>query len=239
MRSFFVSVIGFLISAPLFAGVLTIGTLSYDPPFGMMINKTGNFFGFEMDLMNAICKRLNETCRYKALTFEQLLSETQAGKIDLAVAGISITLERQQMYLFSLPYLASNAQLLANVNSPIKNFQDVIEKRIGIEAGTVFKMLAQQQFKNSKLVEYSTQSDLFEALANKSVDIIILDKFSAEYWVDNNQGLFKTVEKGIPVGIGYGVMANKNQGVLIERINQALIDIENDGTYLSIYQQYF
>ncbi len=239
MRFFLVSIVSFFISTSLSAGVITIGTSSYDPPFEMIANKTGDFVGFEVDLMNAICKRLNETCHYKALTFEQILSETQAGSIDLAISGISITLDRQKVYLFSLPYLVSDAQLLANSDVSINTLNDIAGKRIGVEAGTVFRALATEQFKNTTIVEYTTQNDLFQALANKNVDLIVLDKFSAQYWVDNNQGLFKTVEKSIPVGVGYGIMANKSQTALISRINQVLIAMENDGTYLTLYQRYF
>ena len=41
------------------------------------------------------------------------------------------------------------------------------------------------------------------------------------------------------MGEGYAIMAHKNNSDLIKKINQALLDMEQDGTYLRIYNRYF
>lgn len=51
--------------------------------------------------------------------------------------------------------------------------------------------------------------------------------------------LFKLVGKAIRSGDGYGIMANKNNADLITQINKALLQMENDGTYLRISNTYF
>ncbi|HAT9113156.1 TPA: transporter substrate-binding domain-containing protein, partial [Legionella pneumophila subsp. pneumophila] len=49
----------------------------------------------------------------------------------------------------------------------------------------------------------------------------------------------KLLGDSFPFGIGFGVVARLDQAELIEKINQALIEIENDGTYLKIYNLFF
>ena len=239
MRYFLMCLASFLIHTHLYAGQLIIGTLAYDPPFETTSDNKGNFFGFDIDIMNEVCNRLQEKCHYKPLTFEKILSETQSGQIDLAIAGISIMPNRQLLYLFSLPYLASRAGLLAKSNSTIKTIEDIQGKHIGVEAGTLFKTLALNKFPGVQITEYDTQNDLFQAVADDDVDLILLDEASAQYWMTNNGVSFKSVGKPIPMGVGYGIMANLSNSTLINRVNNALISMENDGSYLVIYKRYF
>ena len=239
MRFFLLCLASFLINTHLFATQITIATNAFDPPFETAADNKGHFYGFEIDLMSGICKRLQLTCLYKSLTFENILKQTKAGDVDIAVDGISITFEREKTYLFSLPYMASKAKLLTLSSSPINNITQVEGKRLGVETGTVFIELAQSMFPNVKLIEYPTQSDLFQAVADEKVDIICLDAVTADFWVNNNNGLFKTASEGITVGIGYGIMANKKQAELIGAMNKALLQMENDGSYLEIYKRYF
>lgn len=239
MRFFLACLASVLINVQAFGAPLVIGTLAYDPPFGLIIDKNGDFSGFDIDLMNTICNRLKETCTYKALTFEQIFDELQSGEINLAIAAISITPERELEFIFSLPYMVSRAQLLANAQTKVQNIKDIQGKKVGVEAGTVFDKVAQEKLGNAIIAPYNTQSDLLQALANNSLELVLLDEATANYLVDNNDGLFKLIGSSITVGQGYGIMANRNSRALITRINQVLIAMENDGTYLAIYKKYF
>ena len=240
MWTFLRCLLGVLLSSCLYATPLTIGTLSYDPPFETAADNQGHFYGFEMDLMNEICKRLHEPCQYKPLTFEQILSETQLGHIDIAIAGITITSDRQKQYLFSLPYLVSKAQLLTKSQSNINTLEDIEGKRLGVEASaTIFKGLLKATFDKVIIIEYASQSDLFQAMANDKIDLIFIDQASAKYWVDNSENILKLVGNEVVVGAGYGIMAKKNQTGLIGTVDKVIVDMQNDGTYSAIYSRYF
>lgn len=240
MRFFFVCIMaGFLLHTKAFSDIVTIGTLPYAPPFEMIADKQGHMVGFEIDLMTEICKRIKETCIYKPLTFKEIFAEIQSGKIDLGLAAVAITSERQLLYLFSLPYLEAKGQLLTTGDSNVQGIKDLAGRRVGVEAGTLFKSIGEAKLKNSTVVEYPTQQDMYQAVANKQVDALFFDMASAHYWVDNNQGLFKTVGRDQIIGKGYAIIANLRSTALVNRINNALVGMENDGTYLSIFKRYF
>lgn len=239
MKYVLACVVSLLINNSLHAGNIVIGTSAYNPPFEMATGNNGKFFGFEIDLMDEMCKRLKDTCQYKALTFEKLLQEVGNGKVDLALSGVTITEERQLSSIFSMPYLISKAELLTKSTSQISDVNDVSGKTIGIEAGTVFKTFIQTRFPDAKIKEYNTQQDLLQAIGNGDIDLIMLDYVTAQYWINNNDRLFKPVGSAMNLGTGYGIMTTQDKSELIYRINKALNDMQNDGTYLSIYKRYF
>ncbi|KTD22771.1 arginine 3rd transport system periplasmic binding protein [Legionella lansingensis] len=224
----------------LHAKSILIGTLPYAPPFAMAADSKEDFFGFDIELMNEICTRIKITCKFKPLKVPELFSELLEGKIDLAMAAISITESRQDDFLFSLPYLTSNAQFLTNSGSELNSIEDIRNKKVGIEKGTLFKMVVLEQFSNeAQIIEYPSIDEAFKGLTNNEVDILIMDAGAAKYWAATATPDFKLVGDKIPVGVGYGIMANKKSQALIDQINKALMDMEADGTYLKIYKRYF
>lgn len=81
--------------------------------------------------------------------------------------------------------------------------------------------------------------DLLYALKNQEVDAIITSNSQAIYWNDNETGTYRLVGSEFPVGLGYGIMTTLGNTTLMVRINQALISLEQDGTYLNIYKDSF
>ena len=228
-----------LISPFLCAETLNIGTSSFDPPMEMQATKGGVFTGFEIDLVNEVCRRLNTRCVYKPMTFKEIMMGVSDGTIDLGIDGFFITNERRAYYLFSQPYLQTKAQLLAMADTHIDSTSVNTGRRIGVEAGTVFKTLLLKMYNNVKVIDYQDQQDMLQDLSDHKLDLVMFDHIGASYWVNNSQGIFNFVGNPIPMGMGYGILANLNKQSLMTRINKAFNDMGNDGTYLSIYSRYF
>lgn len=227
-----------LVNTNLFADII-VGTLSYDPPFEYVVNNKDSLAGFEIDLMNAVCKKINEKCQYKPMLIKSIFEQVNEGTIDLAIASIAITKERQANFLFSIPYLESKYQLITLIDSPINKASDINGKTLGVVKGSLFEDLAYTLFKNIKLVESASDSDLYSNLTQKKVQAILVDYLMAKFWQSNSSDELKLVGEGLPIGNGYGIISKKSNTALINNINQALTDLENDGTYLRLYEQYF
>ncbi|MGM9452000.1 transporter substrate-binding domain-containing protein [Legionella bozemanae] len=217
---------------------LTIGMVLNDPPFSMSADKN-HFFGFDIELMTELCKQIKVQCQFKPMLFNKLFTDLNEGKIDLAIAAITITNERQRAFLFSLPYLASEARFITTANNSMHNLEKLTHKKIGIIEGSLFKELITQKFKNNSIKEYPSTNQLITALSQQDVDVLLMDDFSADYWIANNTTSFKGMGKPFPLGIGYGIMAKMNSLTLINQINKALKHLEKNGVYLSLYQKYF
>ncbi|KTC64885.1 arginine 3rd transport system periplasmic binding protein (plasmid) [Legionella adelaidensis] len=238
MKGFFLGFL-LLISGYCYSINLTIGTAPQNPPFGDLADNQNNFFGFDIDIMMEICKRINAQCAFKPIVFNQLFPDVQDGSIDLAIGAITITPDRSENFLFSLPYMESNARFLTLATSTINLPDDIKGKIVGVRKGTPFKTLALSIYPGVTIKEYDMVSDVLEALKSKAVDVVILNDASAKYWAANNSDVYKIVGSSLPVGDGYAIMANKRQVELISQINTSILEMEADGTYLSIYSRYF
>lgn len=238
MKRIFLFCFVFLVSTNLFSKII-VGTLSYDPPFEYVVNKKNFLSGFEIDLMNNICKRINEQCEYKTLLIKQIFSGISEDTLDIAIAAITITKERQAEYLFSIPYLESKYQLMTTMKSPFQKTPDVNGAVLGVVRGSIFKQIALSIFTKITLQETASDNELYFSLIQGKVQAILLDHQMAKFWLSNNSNTFKLIGKGVSIGDGYGIITNKGNEALIQKINKALQDMENDGTYVALYEQYF
>jgi arginine transport system substrate-binding protein len=82
-------------------------------------------------------------------------------------------------------------------------------------------------------------NDMFVGLQNNEIDAFILDYESAKYWIATNPGIYKLIGSKKPVGEGYAVMTNLGNSELINRINQVILQMEDDGTFIHLYSTYF
>lgn len=220
---------------------ITIGTLAYNPPFEVVttVNNVEQFFGFEIELMKEICQRIHEPCSFKNVIFHQLPQEIYDGKIDLALGAIIITPERQQEFLFSLPYKASHLQYVALAKAGIKSIETLRGKILGVYTGSPSRDSALKQFNNEiQLKFFPNSQDMLSALNDQTVNALLTNHDQALYWMANSKN-YQLVGKEFPVGDGYGIMAKLGRNDLITKINQALLSMEQDGSYLKIYKSSF
>jgi arginine transport system substrate-binding protein len=220
---------------------IRIGMSPFSPPFLIASDGHNHYSGFDADLMSEICKRIDADCIYKPMpSYKALLESANKHNIDLAIGGVIITPEREGMFFFSLPYLKSTAQYVTRFGEPIKQIKDIPGKIIGVAQSTVFQNLATSEYgKVSTIKTYDTLSQLLLALSNGDVDVVLLNGLNAEYWIANSNNIYQVVGNPIPVGLGYAIVGQKDDQQLILQINQALLSMEKDGTYLKLYNTYF
>nr|6XKS_A Chain A, Histidine ABC transporter substrate-binding protein HisJ [Salmonella enterica subsp. enterica serovar Typhimurium]6XKS_B Chain B, Histidine ABC transporter substrate-binding protein HisJ [Salmonella enterica subsp. enterica serovar Typhimurium]6XKS_C Chain C, Histidine ABC transporter substrate-binding protein HisJ [Salmonella enterica subsp. enterica serovar Typhimurium] len=77
-----------------------IGTDTTYAPFSSKDAK-GEFIGFDIDLGNEMCKRMQVKCTWVASDFDALIPSLKAKKIDAIISSLSITDKRQQEIAFS------------------------------------------------------------------------------------------------------------------------------------------
>ncbi len=222
---------------------LVFGVTANYPPFSSLADKQNHFYGFEPDIIQAICSRIHESCQFKPMVVNDIPSALLSNTIDFAAAAIIIPSKPNPLYLFSLPYLTSSVQALIEKNSKIKKNEDLIGKTIGIRrffGVEAFKEFLLKRWHNQITIqEYPGLGELTEALNDHIVDAVITNSAAIEFWAINNSNTYALVGEKIPYGNGYGIMTHLGNEVLINRINQAINDMMKDGTYLTIYSRYF
>jgi len=218
---------------------LLVGIPPFIPPFAMEVDGKNQYIGFDVDLINEICRRIDRQCQLQAYNFDQVLIAVIKGEIDLGIGDITITAERSDQYIFSLPYMESNAQYVSlkanNINFPA----EIKGKNVGVHHPELFEAVVLRQFGDDvKIKTYPYIADMIVALTAGDVDVIIMDAAAAESLYANNNNLVLVGDK-TPLGLGYGIIAGKENSDLMFKINKALMAMETDGTYLTIYNIYF
>lgn len=245
---FVISLMLYLLLTPALSQTLIIGTAPDSAPFASLADNKGHFYGFEIDLMIAICARINVQCIFKPIVVSNALTLLNTGKVDLIIAEIIKPPQGSpelKGLLFSEPYEISGGQFIVKKTSPINTLDDIRNKRVGTRrgslfGGTLFNDYLLKMYNNQlKTKQYLTTGDMFAGLVKNEVDASFSNTETINYLYINNKDAFKLIGKPIPIGDGYSIMAKDTKGTLMSEINDALFDMENDGSYMALYQRYF
>ena len=117
------------------AGKLTIATSPDFPPFESL-GENGEVFGIEIDILNLICAELGVELEINQMDFESVLPGVQAGKYDVGVSGISVTPDRQENTLFTVPYCMAAQAIVVLKDSAITCKADLAGKTIAVQTAT-------------------------------------------------------------------------------------------------------
>ncbi|WP_131795539.1 transporter substrate-binding domain-containing protein [Fluoribacter gormanii] len=233
----FLFVILFMSTTLAYSNSIIVGVSKSAPPFSA-VDGSNHYFGFCIDLMNEICKRLNVVCEYKPVTIKNQIDQLNAGSIDITFPPSPIPQTTSQNYVYSLPFMTSDGQFLT-MSSNIKTIADLKDKKIGtLEASHLEDTLALYTSKDN-IKTYPKISLMITALLNNDVDAIVLNINIFKYLTINKVINFQTVGKPIILGNGYGILALPKNTALINSINKILLQMENDGAYENIYNKYF
>ena len=218
--------------------VLKVGTEPTFAPFEFQEKGSKECVGFDMDLIRAIGKQLNMQVEIQNMGFDALIPALNAGNIDVAAAGMSITPDRQKAVDMSDPYYVSGLTIVVNKdNNAIKGLKDLEGKGIAVQIGTTGADKA-AKVKGSKVKTFNTNAEVFLELKNKGVDAVIIDKPVAEYYlVQGGKDTAKLVGETMEAE-SYGFSVKKDSK-LTPQINKALSDLKKNGEYDKIYEKWF
>ncbi len=220
-----------------YSGTVIVGVGKFAPPFSA-VDTSNHYFGFCIDLINELCKRMNDTCEYKSIMDEGIEGSLVKGLVDVSLSPTPITQDLSPEYIFSMPYMTSSGQFVTN-NPNIKSLEDLQGKKIGVlkESNLKSTLILYTAIENIK--EFTQVTNLISAMENNDIDAILFNINILKYLMNNQIINFRPIGKPVTLGNGYGLLALRKNAELINKINKALMQIENDGTYEKIYTKYF
>lgn len=223
-----------------YAAPLQIGVVAFAPPFSSAIGSNNQYYGFCIDLINEICTRLQETCQYKLTDLGQKqLNDLRQGIIDVTFLTSPVRPTNGTDYIYSLPYIPSRGQIVVLENSKINSLDELAGKQIGVFQASALKNTVVSKYTSlNNIHEYTSMPEMLDALNSHQVDALLINASFARYLTNNIKRL-KLIGHPMELGMGYGMIALKKNADLINRINKALLQIEADGTYETIYNKYF
>ena len=226
-------------------GQLRIATEGAYPPFNA-IDKDGKLIGFDVDIANALCERMNMICTIEAQAWDGIIPGLLDRKYDAIIASMAITDRRKEQVSFSDKYYSTSARFAAHKNAKFEiSDAGLSGKRVGVQRATVYEAYLRAKFPDAVPVLYDTQENADDDLASGKIDLVLAD------WVQLSQDFLKSDEGkdyefvGPPqiepsiLGEGAGIAVRKDDPQLLAAFNQALKEIRSDGTYKRLNDKYF
>lgn len=206
-------------------------------PYQFVDPRAGGPIGFEYDIVDEACSRINCVPAYENTTFDIQLSGTANGEYDMAMNGLFITEERQEIYDFSIPYSQAEAYLLARVGedrfTDFTNFAEVAAEEdmlIGVQNGSFGQFLAGPDafaVPEDQIVTFEEFGALLVALEAGDIDTMVVDAFGGEF-VSSTGDLFELVGPPVadPVDMGFIFPMGSE---IVGPMNEALQSMIDDG----------
>lgn len=219
------------------AGVLTVATEPAFPPFEFQ-GPEGELQGFDIDLMNAIGAEMGVAIDFSSLPFDGIIPALQAGTVDAAISGMTITEERLNTVDFSRPYIeAGLAIAVQDSNTEVATIDDLEGKRIAVQIGTTGAEQA-AEIPGAQISTFDSAPLALQELANGNVDAVINDApVTLDAIASGNISGLKVVGELVTQEF-YGIALPKDSPNL-EEINAAIAALIDNGTYAEIYQKWF
>ena len=194
--------------------------------------------GFDIDFMDAIGKEIGYEVHWVNMGFDGLLPALQMKKVDAVVAGMSQTPERQKAVDFSMPYMFTKSEhyVIVNENSPIVKKEELKDKKVGVQIGTI-----QEEFTialGGIPQIYNAWTGALMDLQQDKISAVIIADVSGNAYLENMKGL-KKVDIVIDSQPGASIAFRKGEPDLVKAVNEAILKLRDDGTYLQLLEKYF
>ncbi|WP_340162795.1 transporter substrate-binding domain-containing protein [Falsochrobactrum tianjinense] len=227
---------------PAYAEEIRMGAEGAYAPFNYL-DPSGQLKGFDIDIGNAICEKLKADCVWSANEWSGIIPALQAKKFDVMASSMAITEARMQQVDFSKPYYYNTMRFVALKDLGLKDVTPEIAKGkiIGTQTGSIAFDALQQFFPDNEVKLYPTLGEAFLDIENGRIDLLLESKFALSDWLSKGGDCCEFVgsEFLLDGTVGAGMAFRKEDDELRNRVDQALDEIIQDGSYDEIRARYF
>ncbi|MCY4114072.1 MAG: transporter substrate-binding domain-containing protein [Chloroflexi bacterium] len=211
-----------------------MGTEGAYPPYNF-INDDGEVDGFERELGDELCRRANLECTWVTNDWDTIISNLVAGDYDTIIAGMSITVERDEIIDFSQPYLPPSASVYLAAAGAGDN---AVNGTVAAQGATVqADYLASQS--GATLLEFELVPDAIAAVLSGAADAALVDLAFARESMAEHEGMLAIVGPEVKLDLGVGIGVREDDGELKDKLDQAIGEMKDDGTLNAMISKWF
>ncbi len=220
--------------------VLTMGTNAAFPPYEF-VDENNNVAGIDAEIAAAVAEKLGMELEIKDMAFDSLITAVSTGSVDMVLAGMTVTPEREESVNFSESYATGIQVVIVKEDSEIATIDDLEGKKIGVQTGTTGDIYCSDTPENGgygeeAVARYDNGALAVAALQNGQVDCVVIDNEPAKAFVEANEGL-KILDTEY-VTENYAAAFAKENTELLEKFNTALAELKAEGKIDEIIAKY-
>lgn len=221
---------------------LRVGSLTVYAPFEYMDSATGQYEGFDMDLVRELGKREGYKIEIVSMTLDGLIPALMADNIDVAVSALTITPERSEKVDFTKPYINAGLTVMTTRdNAPkIKSLKDLEGKCLCAEIGSS-GALFMKRIPGTTIRTFNSAADAFLELDKNGCYAMLNDGPVNKYFLrqDAAKSMNLVALDWVVSDDQYGFAVKKGNAELLKKLDDALDAMKKDGTYDRIYDKWF
>jgi polar amino acid transport system substrate-binding protein len=216
------------------------------PPFYQQ-DASGNWGGWEVEIVNAICDEAKLKCVLTPIPWDGLIPALNSKKIDAIMNSMSITDERKKTIDFSDKYYNTPTEVIGAKDQKFDATPEGLKgKVIGVQVSTTHAAYVKKHFADAaEIKEYQTQDEANQDLAAGRIDATQADAIALDAFLKSDTGKACCDGKGYVapdlevLGPGVGAGLRKDDSALKDKINAAIKAIRANGKYAEITKKYF
>jgi polar amino acid transport system substrate-binding protein len=216
------------------------------PPFESKAS-SGEWVGWEIDLMHAVCKQLTEKCETVEVAWDGIIPALTSKQIDVIWSSMSITSERQKVIDFTDKYYRTPTVIIG-AEDGVKDIspEHLRGKTIGVQVSTIHQNYVKKYYGDGSIIKiYQTQDEADQDLAAGRLDYVQTDAMTGDAFLQTEAGRACCELKGTVrddpeiLGQGVGGGIRKEDTELKARLNAAIKTVRASGEYATITAKYF
>lgn len=215
------------------------------PPFSMK-DSSGQWTGWEIELLHAVCGQMNEKCEIVEVAWDGILPALQAHHFDMIWSAMSITPERRERIDFSSYYYKTSGLIVGARNGDMDiRPEHFAGKSIGVQAATVAARYAEKFYApaGATIKTYATQDEAMQDLAAGRIDITLASAAVIADFLGSEAGKSCCELKGkVPddpvLGEGIAAGLRKGDSALKAKVDAAIVAAAKAGDFDSITARY-
>ena len=217
---------------------LVMGTNAAFPPYEFYEGE--DIVGIDAEAAAAIADKLGMELEIVDMDFNAIINAVSSGKVDIGMAGMTVTDERLQSVNFSDSYATGVQVIIVKEDSPIASLDDLygddVTYKVGVQEATTGDIYCSDDFGDDRVLKYKTGPDAILALLSGKVDCVVIDNEPAKAFVADNEGL-KILDTEYAVE-DYAIAIALDNVDLLEKINDALDELITEGKLAEIVSKY-
>lgn len=228
-------------------GTLVVGTEAAYVPYEFF--KEGKIVGYDPDIADAMAPKIGVKAQFIDTAWSGIIPALYARKFDCIMSAMTMTKERAEKVLFSMPYAdASNVILLRADEDRIKTADDLSGKILGVQLGSaaagiikVFesKLTAAGKPGYADVKQYEHYPEAYQDLLNKRTDAVVNSRSTMMVLMRDAPGKFKMISGVSDITAYFGMAFRKEDTALRDFVNTQLAAMKQDGSLAKLQQKWF
>lgn len=166
-------------------GVLRVCTTGDYRPFSHLDPTTGTYSGVDIDMAGDLAKSLDATPRYVATTWAELVGDLSAGRCDIAMGGVSVTLPRARSVYFSESTRTDGKTPLVRCADKDKyqTLQQIDRPgtKVIVNPGGTNEEFARAHIRRATLTVHPDNTTIFDEIIAGRADVMMTDASETRY----------------------------------------------------------